>query len=1008
MKRSAPGSASTSKKTKHEAPSLLTMVTVSATDAGREYKLVRVIPALNDDEEEEEVEDDEDDDEEERDPEVDEECEWLRRVRYNIVGPNAKVVGHLRFWLIEIEAIRDRFYAEMDIPSSECVQFAMTLFDSSGYLRPEFKRLATGPRAAASWGSEIDQQPLLAYLDEIEIVASERGKGIGTWALQQIWRSKDGLDVEGLEDIEFLFACPAPLPGGSDGDFVLSRPSEAQQAARVAAFAANRPKIVSFFRKASLVLHCGPHVPHSLGSTDATLTLTREDTGSGEIHLAGTRHRRTQSASVSQARHPIEIVVTSPGSESFPLSPLDPPARPNLFPPPSQSYSRPEQDDEATARRSRRGRDGPGPVRVLLLVGLVLVTLAELLQYGNGRLAQYREKERILREQDEVRRNFERRKIASTLFPSTTFYPRPPSRTPSPAASSSVLSLSPTRGYLFPVRIAEQESKATQHLHQLALLAISLNRTLVLPNVGGSRLHSCHLFPFAFHYDVEAWLDRFEGKLAAVSQEEWLEATELHQKSYSAHSINLMEGKKAAVRSIEDDEDARESPRNQLDLAQYCLAHASGSFDTDSPVTSTFYAPLRYRESDDLALAGFSNGLVSSLSRFSSSDTRIPSTSASAPIPSTSTIPVDVLFVDYNLRYPIFPSFLPNSTDLTPVDSDSDEEPVSETSQQSNNVALYEPWPALRALASSPTGSPSTFSFLPFRPLPYAPLWTELAANIARDIKPYAGVHWRMENVPPSDLSPCAVALSETLDSLAVEPDPPRTIYLASDYSFDSILLRDSERPHPGTAPQALSDTFTNLSRAHRAAAHRLVRLLRSSSRRQRSLLSYLWPSSSSTRSTRPDKIRTLATLATILDPMASSPSRSSSESRDEPNDGTTVFPRRLVDALAPFDGDLFALDAGVRAIVDKLVLGRAAYFVAGFAPAGGRGANSGACAKRSSFTESVVSERQTRRESGPARADESEDEAGRAGHRETETGVARAGDDEVDRDLVRWFRRPT
>src|SRR5438034_9867728 len=45
--------------------------------------------------------------------------------------------------------------------------------------------------------------------------------------------------------------------------------------------------------------------------------------------------------------------------------------------------------------------------------------------------------------------------------------------------------------FLFPYKISEQESKAQKHMKQFALMAQKLNRTLVLTNVGKSRIGSC-------------------------------------------------------------------------------------------------------------------------------------------------------------------------------------------------------------------------------------------------------------------------------------------------------------------------------------------------------------------------------------------------------------------------------------------------------------------------------------------------------------------------------------
>ncbi|KAH9813718.1 hypothetical protein DFH28DRAFT_1096239 [Melampsora americana] len=58
--------------------------------------------------------------------------------------------------------------------------------------------------------------------------------------------------------------------------------------------------------------------------------------------------------------------------------------------------------------------------------------------------------------------------------------------------------------FLLPGFIGEQETKAQIHLHQLGLLAIQLNRTLVLPNVSKSRMGTCLNYPFDLYYQLES------------------------------------------------------------------------------------------------------------------------------------------------------------------------------------------------------------------------------------------------------------------------------------------------------------------------------------------------------------------------------------------------------------------------------------------------------------------------------------------------------------------------
>ena len=80
------------------------------------------------------------------------------------------------------------------------------------------------------------------------------------------------------------------------------------------------------------------------------------------------------------------------------------------------------------------------------------------------------------------------------------------------------------RRFLLVGWMGEQETKAQQHLYQLGLLALALNRTLVLPTVKRSRFGTCFNHPFSLYYaedtlanfgfpyisshDFWAWADR--------------------------------------------------------------------------------------------------------------------------------------------------------------------------------------------------------------------------------------------------------------------------------------------------------------------------------------------------------------------------------------------------------------------------------------------------------------------------------------------------------------------
>lgn len=86
--------------------------------------------------------------------------------------------------------------------------------------------------------------------------------------------------------------------------------------------------------------------------------------------------------------------------------------------------------------------------------------------------------------------------------------------------------------FLLPLRVAEQESKARIHFSQIVQLAKLLNRTLVLPNVGKSKIGACHKWSFDTYYELDALSGPGgigSGSLISMSAfREWLEGRPQH------------------------------------------------------------------------------------------------------------------------------------------------------------------------------------------------------------------------------------------------------------------------------------------------------------------------------------------------------------------------------------------------------------------------------------------------------------------------------------------------
>jgi hypothetical protein len=97
--------------------------------------------------------------------------------------------------------------------------------------------------------------------------------------------------------------------------------------------------------------------------------------------------------------------------------------------------------------------------------------------------------------------------------------------------------------FMFPYFIPEQETRANLHIRSLTFLAESLNRIMILPNVGNSRLNCCAKFPFEFYYDLEKMKEMFPN-IKFMTQETFKEWTkELLIKPDTLHTWFIEDGR---------------------------------------------------------------------------------------------------------------------------------------------------------------------------------------------------------------------------------------------------------------------------------------------------------------------------------------------------------------------------------------------------------------------------------------------------------------------------------
>ncbi|CAO3646577.1 unnamed protein product [Cunninghamella blakesleeana] len=90
--------------------------------------------------------------------------------------------------------------------------------------------------------------------------------------------------------------------------------------------------------------------------------------------------------------------------------------------------------------------------------------------------------------------------------------------------------------FILPVFIMEQESKAQMHFRQLAFMSGLVNRTIILPNVGGSRLGACLPHDFEFYYSLK-WANQNKEHFNYITMNEFkqwlLERQAIHRPATS-------------------------------------------------------------------------------------------------------------------------------------------------------------------------------------------------------------------------------------------------------------------------------------------------------------------------------------------------------------------------------------------------------------------------------------------------------------------------------------------
>ncbi|CAH7678677.1 expressed protein, partial [Phakopsora pachyrhizi] len=343
-------------------------------------------------------------------------------------------------------------------------------------------------------------------------------------------------------------------------------------------------------------------------------------------------------------------------------------------------------------------------------------------------------------------------------------------------------------GFLLAGFVGEQETKAQVHAHQLGLIALSLNRTLVLPQVAKGRMGSCSAYPFDLYYDSDA-LDRLGVPTITHAQFQiWLS-----NRSPSARMVSISDrrGSSSDTDSTPSDGTIKyltSQSEHLLPIRPYrnfCVAKKKKlSLNFESFPTLLVISPERWHLFKDQR-DRFARRIMNMLRK----DVVMPRTE-NFP---TASFP-DVLVFNYELRYPLLEVERLESIGAPPI------------------VPFI-------------SGSLRPGSSLPkFQRFAYAPIWNEVAISLIDQLPPLVTIQWRQETVPVERLEQCMKSLLVTLSSVRDTYPSLKVAYLSTDYPIESITKSKDPRVDPIVAH---SGTFSKLlSPKH----HQIMRELMSSS----------------------------------------------------------------------------------------------------------------------------------------------------------------------------------
>lgn len=335
---------------------------------------------------------------------------------------------------------------------------------------------------------------------------------------------------------------------------------------------------------------------------------------------------------------------------------------------------------------------------------------------------------------------------------------------------------------LLPLWIGEQESKGRIHFAQVLHLAAALNRTIVLPNVGKSRLGACGKWGFEAYYDVGSVARQFKDMTNGDGQIMFLDdfRTWVGMRPESPVGQLVFFDERAA---------------SHADHAQATLARSEGGLDLYVDDNTLEATDIRLKNSFCLKTK-MRHLRLDSLRPLSVHANISDATAASSPGNTLSTL----------IRRPDVLHMAATGQALQDLTLLQDTDNAGSSASKAEPEVLVAHWDLRHLPFLSPT---TTLSFN------YSHKLWELSDLLTNPSRPYLAVHWRMETVQPDLLPDCAEALVDTLGILLAEPTLARdikTVWLATDMP---LPLSSDEMLH---APPQRSNTFKTVTNEHTLA----------------------------------------------------------------------------------------------------------------------------------------------------------------------------------------------